>query len=405
MKVLLADGSRSHLEHTKSLVESWGFETVAAVDGESALEAFRRDYSLQLAIIDRKMPILDGLQVIDQVKRSGRFVFAVMLTEETEKADLDRAFAAGADDYINKPFRPAELRARLVSGQRLVETQMQLVHAQKLEAIGQLAAGIAHEINTPAQYVGDNLAFLQQSFSALLELLGTYRALQAAAEAGNVSAELVAKVAEAAEAADIEFLEEEIPRALLQSREGISRVAKIVRAMKEFSHPGLAKKQPLDLNRAIESTATVARNEWKYVAELEMEFDPNLPPVPCLAGEFNQVVLNILVNAAQAISEGSDGREKGLIRIRTNREGDEWVVLEVSDDGPGMPEEIRIKVFDPFFTTKEVGKGTGQGLAIARSVVVDKHGGTIEVQSAVGQGSTFRIRLPLGVEENAGSVD
>ncbi|MFQ5503882.1 MAG: ATP-binding protein [Planctomycetota bacterium] len=292
---------------------------------------------------------------------------------------------------------------RDLSEQQSLEAQ--LLQAQKLESIGQLAAGIAHEINTPAQYVGDNVEFLEQSFGELGELLKKYRVLHAAAEAGDVPPELVSEVSEATEAADIEYLEEEIPRALAQSREGIGSVTKIVRAMKDFSHPGSADKRPTDLNRAIDSTVTVARSEWKYVAELTTDFDADLPQVPCLAGKLNQVVLNLVVNAAQALSEGQpDGSsEKGQIRIRTVREGDDWAVIEVSDTGPGMPEEIRSKVFDPFFTTKEVGKGTGQGLAIAHSVVVEQHGGTIEVESEVGQGTTFRIRLPLG-EPREGEV-
>ncbi|MFQ5503883.1 MAG: sensor histidine kinase [Planctomycetota bacterium] len=398
MKVLLADDSRTQLQQTKSLVEGWGFETVAVGDGGAAIREFYADSALQLVIVDWEMPVLDGPRVIAQLKSAGRLVYALMVTGKAGEADLELAFSAGADDFIEKPFRPAELHARLRAGERLVETQAKLLQAQKLESIGQLAAGIAHEINTPAQYVGDNVEFLEQSFGELGELLKKYRVLHAAAEAGDVPPELVSEVSEATEAADIEYLEEEIPRALAQSREGIGSVTKIVRAMKDFSHPGSADKRPTDLNRAIDSTVTVARSEWKYVAELTTDFDADLPQVPCLAGKLNQVVLNLVVNAAQALSEGQpDGSsEKGQIRIRTVREGDDWAVIEVSDTGPGMPEEIRSKVFDPFFTTKEVGKGTGQGLAIAHSVVVEQHGGTIEVESEVGQGTTFRIRLPLG---------
>ncbi len=300
----------------------------------------------------------------------------------------------------------ARIAAGMISRVRQVrereQMHIQLAQAQKLESIGQLAAGIAHEINTPAQYVGDNLEFLEQSFGELGELLKRYQALLAAAGEGEVPAELVAEVREAAEAADVEFLEEEIPRALAQSREGIGRVSKIVRAMKDFSHPGSEQKEPIDLNHAIESTVTVARNEWKYVAELEMELDEGLPPVPCLAAEMNQVVLNIVVNAAHALGDQREAREgegKGRIFVRTRSEGDVWAVVEIEDTGPGIPEEIRDRIFDPFFTTKEVGKGTGQGLAIARSIVVDKHGGTLDVASEPGQGTTFTIRLPLGMEE------
>jgi len=278
-----------------------------------------------------------------------------------------------------------------------------LAQTQKLESIGQLAAGIAHEINTPAQYVSDNVEFLDEGFGAIRNLLEHYETVVAAVDAGTMSAEHVAGLRKALEEADAEFLLDEIPRAIAQSRDGITRVAKIVGAMKEFSHPGSADKKLVDLNHAIESTITVARNEWKYVAELETDFDADLPLVPCHADELNQVILNVLVNAAQAIGDSlPDGSlERGTIRVRTRREGAHQVLIEIADTGPGIPEAIRARVFDPFFTTKDVGKGTGQGLAIARSVVVDKHGGAIDLESEPGQGTTFRIHLPLDSTERA----
>ena len=330
---------------------------------------------------------------------NGGVGFGVLYAAEKEGGeafdDDDVAIAAGFASTLGFAVACARDRARQA------RLEADLLQAQKLESIGQLAAGIAHEINTPAQYVGDNLEFLEQSFGELGELLKRHQALLVAAGAGEVPEALVAEVREAAEAADVEFLEEEIPRALAQSREGIGRVSKIVRAMKDFSHPGSEQKQPIDLNRAIESTVTVARNEWKYVAELELELDDGLPPVPCLAAELNQVVLNIVVNAAHALGEqqeAGEGEGKGRIFVRTRSEGGVWAVVEIEDTGPGIPEEIRDRIFDPFFTTKEVGKGTGQGLAIARSIVVDKHGGTLEVASQTGQGTTFTIRLPIGDE-------
>ncbi len=259
-----------------------------------------------------------------------------------------------------------------------------LRQAQKLEAIGQLAAGIAHEINTPTQYVGDNLRFLKESFGELDGLLS-----QLVDVGGAPAGKLL-------EDADFDYLKEEIPRALNQSLEGVDRVAKIVRAMKEFSHPA-REKTATDLNRAIQSTITVASNEWKYVAEVDLDLDANLPSVHCSPAEFNQVVLNIIVNAAHAISDvvGDGGKGKGKIRVKTRADGD-WAILEITDSGCGMPPHIQQRIFDPFFTTKEVGKGTGQGLAIAHNVIVDKHGGTIKVTSAPGAGTTFTIRLPIG---------
>ena len=165
--------------------------------------------------------------------------------------------------------------------------------------------------------------------------------------------------------------------------------------MKEFSHPGKNEKTSIDLNKAIESTTTVARNEWKYVADMVTRFDPELPFVPCLPGEFNQVILNMIINATHAIAERGNGPAgKGTITISTHAQG-QFAEIRISDTGAGIPENIRTKIFDPFFTTKEVGKGTGQGLAISRSVIVDKHGGSIHFETEVGQGTTFIIKLPL----------
>ncbi|MBU0595079.1 histidine kinase, partial [Candidatus Bipolaricaulota bacterium] len=198
---------------------------------------------------------------------------------------------------------------------------------------------------------------------------------------------------------DLDFLKEEIPKAIAQSLEGVGRVAEIVRSMKEFSHPGGTEKQATDLNRAIEATITVARNEWKYVAEMAMDLDPDLPPVPCLAGDFNQVILNLIINAAHAIGDvvGENSGEKGTVTITTRQNGD-WAEIRISDTGTGIPEENRSKIFDHFFTTKELGKGTGQGLAIAHAVITEKHSGTITVESEVGKGTTFIIRLPIEPE-------
>jgi PAS domain S-box-containing protein len=273
----------------------------------------------------------------------------------------------------------------------------QLIQAQKLESIGQLAAGIAHEINTPTQYVGDNTRFLQDAFGDLSRLLEKYHQLLEAGCAGAITPGLVGEVRALEEEVDADYLVQEIPKAVRQSLEGIGRIAKIVQSMKDFAHPGQTEKQAADLNKAIESTITVARNEWKYVAEMRTDFDTALPPVPCLLSEFNQVVLNMIINAAHAIAgvvgDGAEG--KGTITISTRHAGD-WAEVRIGDTGTGIPEQVRSRIFDPFFTTKEVGKGTGQGLAISHSVVVEKHGGTIHFETEVGRGTTFIIRLPTG---------
>ncbi len=276
-----------------------------------------------------------------------------------------------------------------------LEMESKLRQAQKLESIGQLAAGVAHEINTPIQFVSDNTIFLQRAFGGLMDAVRAAVRLSGVNEAESLSEEEIKEAKTTLKRAKLDFVEKQVPRAIEQSLEGLERVARIVSAMKEFSHPSLGVKEPVDLAQAIDMTITVARNEWKYVASVEKNFAEDLPPVPCLRDEFNQVVLNIIVNAAHAIASKYAGEKEvtGVIKISTALEGDD-AVIRIEDNGGGIPEHIATKIFDPFFTTKEVGKGTGQGLAIARNVIVDKHGGTIDVESEPGVGTTFIIRLP-----------
>jgi two-component system, NtrC family, sensor kinase len=274
--------------------------------------------------------------------------------------------------------------------------EMDLRQAQKLEAVGGLAAGIAHEINTPIQFVGDNTHFLQGAFADLAKVLAKYRQLQQAAANGGAGAELAQAVTEAETSVELDFLMDEIPKALAQSLDGVTRVATIVKAMREFAHID-REKTASDLNKALLSTLVVARNEIKYVADVETDFQ-ELPLVKCNGGDMNQVFLNLLVNAAHAIKDrGQPEGHKGVIGVRTRREGDH-VVISISDTGCGIPENIRDKIFEPFFTTKEVGRGTGQGLAIARNIVVERHGGSLTFDTQVGRGTTFHIRLPICLE-------
>jgi signal transduction histidine kinase len=262
-------------------------------------------------------------------------------------------------------------------------------HDQTLESLGRLSAGIAHEINTPIQFVGDNTRFLAEAYQDMLDLLLVYRDCLDASNGEVDWDERVRRAAEAERSADIDYLTAEVPAAVSQSLEGIERVASLVRAMKSFSYKDSRDRSYADLNEALTTTLTVARNEVKYVADVVLDLG-ELPEVLCRVGDLNQVFLNLLVNAADAMQ---DKGERGEIRIGSRTEGP-MAVISIADNGCGIPEHLQKMIFEPFFTTKEVGKGTGQGLALARAVVADGHGGTIEVRSTPGEGTEFILRLP-----------
>ncbi|MBI2567416.1 MAG: PAS domain S-box protein [Candidatus Schekmanbacteria bacterium] len=276
-------------------------------------------------------------------------------------------------------------------------TQVEFAASQRLAAVGALAAGVAHEINTPIQFVGDSIHFLRDAAAAVFELVERMREACRLAAEGAPGPELrdaLAAVAEAEEEADLDYTLENVPEAFERCVDGLERVSTIVRSMKEFAHPARREMAPVDLNRTIENTLTIARNEYKYVAEIETDFG-DLPPVTCHVNDINQVVLNLVVNAAHAIRDvvGNSGN-KGILAVRTRQDGGD-VVISIRDTGPGIPESIRQRIFDQFFTTKEVGNGTGQGLALAWSIVKEKHGGALTFETRMGEGTTFLIRLPI----------
>ena len=279
--------------------------------------------------------------------------------------------------------------------QDLQLTQTRLLQSQKLESVGQLAAGIAHEINTPTQFISSNITFLEDSFADIKRLINVLQKILQRIAQGSEIIETGREAEKLLEEVDWNYLDNEIPTAILQSKEGLWRVTTIVQAMKEFSHPGSKEKAFHDLHKILTTTIVVARNEWKYCAEIETHFDENLPMVYCLADEIGQVFLNILVNAAHAItSKNKDQTKKGIITISTSHSA-EHVEICIEDTGTGIPEPIRARVFDPFFTTKSFGKGTGQGLAISHDVIENKHNGTLTLTSETGAGTVFTIRLPI----------
>lgn len=420
MRILIAEDDLVSRKLLQGTLTRWGFEPVVCVDGNEALAELQRSDSPVLAILDWMMPFIDGIEVCRRLRQAptSQPKYIILLTAKAQRDDIIRGLEAGADDYVTKPFDPKELKARLSVGIRIIGLQADLAEkvgalevalgrlsqvqqSQKLEAIGRLASGVAHEINTPMQYIGDNIRFIESSWGALSPALQVLVDLPNRLRACEDPMDLAALVESLIDQADLTFSQREIPSAVSQSLEGVKRVTRIIRAMRDFSHPCDNHKCDVDLNRAIEATITVARNEWKYVADVETHFDAELPLVFCLPAEIQQVILNLIVNAADAIKDVvGKSEERGLIAISTAR-NDDAVEIRLSDTGRGIPKDIQDKVFEPFFTTKDIGQGTGQGLAIARSIVVQQHGGKIWFETEPGKGTTFVIHLPLQEKKEA----
>jgi PAS domain S-box-containing protein len=307
----------------------------------------------------------------------------------------------GAQRFFRSHMGPirhsGEIAGAVIIAQDITDNrraELDLMAAQRMVAVGTLAAGVAHEINTPIQFVSDSVRFLREAVSDVFAHLDKVSEIHEALKEGAALSEALAACEQAAEAADLDYIREHAPQALDRCIDGLGRVATIVRSLKDFSHPATTEMEPADLNRAVGSTLVLATNEYRYCATLETAF-ADLPPVLCRIDEINQVVLNLIVNAAHAIQTVVEGTtNKGLIRVETRLEGGA-VFISVADTGTGIPEAIRERIFDPFFTTKVVGKGTGQGLAIARSLVRERHGGELWFESVVGRGTTFFVRLPI----------
>ncbi len=301
--------------------------------------------------------------------------------------------------------RDITIRQQKATERELLRTR--LLQEQKLASVGQLAAGIAHEINTPAQYIGSNIDFLNEAFKDVSTLVSHFDQLLAAVKSQQMTQQLVTEFEATQKAVDWPYLQEEIPQAIKQSSDGVNQVSSIVLAMKNFAHPGCTEKEMTDLNELLKTTLTVSRNEWKYIVDPVLQLDPMLPPVPCIRNEIGQVFLNIIVNAAHSIAEklGSNPETgKGQITISTKHEGQN-VVITLADSGCGIKTDNLAKIFDPFFTTKEVGKGTGQGLTIAYDIVTNKHGGLLEVNSKEGHGTTFTITLLANPSQQNAMID
>lgn len=351
-------------------------KTRAELAGKTVFDIFPQETADTLYAIDCKLLQVPGTQIHALHLENNRDVLVHKATYRDSNGQVRGIIGAYVDITERK------------------RAEAELEHARKLEAVGQLAAGIAHEINTPAQYVGDGVHFLKEVFESYQQLLNEYCSAVEVLERAGEATELVGSIRELEHELDLDYLRANVPGSFARCIDGIARISTIVRAMKEFSHPDQREKTAADLNQALRSTLIIARNEYKYVANIETGFG-DLPLVHCHVGDLNQVFLNLIVNAAHAIADvvGNEG-QMGQIRICTRQDGD-WVLIDITDSGTGIPQSIRGRIFDPFFTTKEVGKGSGQGLAIARSIIVDKHCGSLTFKTDAGSGTTFTIRLPI----------
>ncbi|MCE5302383.1 MAG: hybrid sensor histidine kinase/response regulator [Planctomycetaceae bacterium] len=404
-RVIYIEDDPAQARLAQKYLERAGYTVDLAADGDQGLaQCAQQRYDA--VIVDQTMPGLSGLDIIRTLRQRGAMPPTIMVTGTGNEHIAVEAMKLGLSDYLVKDLEggfvnilPLVVQRVIAQQQTLVEKQQmeqELAQAEKLKAIGQLAAGIAHEINTPTQYIGDNARFLENAFEHIAGMLDDLKKLLQATRENAVTDALLDQIEQKLRKADLEYLSSEIPQAIRQSLEGVRHVSEIVGAMKEYSHPDGGRQQPIDLNHAVENAVTLCQNEWKYVANVITDFDAELPLVRCVPSDIHRVVVNLVVNAAHATAEATrfGGLGKRPIIVRTRRDGPS-VELRVKDFGCGIADDIRDRVFEPFFTTKDVGVGTGQGLSIARALVVDRHGGTIRFDSELGHGTTFYIRLPI----------
>ncbi len=413
MKILIAEDDYISRLLLKKSIAAMGHEVLEAVNGKQAWKMFEENKP-PMIITDWMMPEMDGLELCQKIRSFNKttYFYIMLLTAKDKTSDLVEVFTAGADDYITKPFKPDELKSRINTGKRVLklqhemseknraldkalkelqETQSQILQSEKMASIGQLAAGVAHEINNPIGFVGSNLSTLTDYLKDFTTLLDYYKSMKQNLKDTNLDKSpdsiktIVATIDEYETDIDIEYLKEDITELLSDCIEGTKRVGKIVADLKNFAHPGNEKLKLMNINKGIESTLNVVNNEIKYKAEVTKKFG-KISFVEGYPQQVNQVFMNILVNAAQAIEE------KGKIHIETQQENKN-VKITISDNGSGIAKENIPKIFDPFFTTKPVGKGTGLGMNIAYNII-KKHKGTIGIKSKVGKGTTFTIILP-----------
>lgn len=434
MEVLIVEDDLISRDMLKKPLTQMGHQVVEAGNGQQAWRLLKKR-PIQVVITDWMMLEMDGLELCRNIRgeRLDRYIYIIVVTSKDSNKDLIEVFKCGADDYITKPFNPDELKGRIMAGARVIDHEdrhraikkrlsedskneriksalgemektqaqmlQQMLQSEKMASIGQLAAGIAHEINNPTGFISSNLRTLQDyqnDFTSMVvkyrDFIKMVRALpQIEGQNGDLH-EAVGELEALEKKIDIDFLMEDMVDLVSDCREGADRIKRIVLDLKNFAHPGDDRFHSIDINSGLESTLNVVHNELKYKATVERVFG-DIPEVQGCPQQLNQVFMNILINAAQAMEK------KGSIKVET-RAAKGMVEVMISDTGCGIPPDHITKIFDPFFTTKEVGRGTGLGMNIAYNII-QKHQGTIDVESEIGNGTTFTIRLPVTVEGEA----
>ena len=408
MEILVVEDNPVTNRLLQKILEKWDHQVKTALNGKEAWDIIEGS-NVRIDITDWIMPKMDGVDLCKKIRSADldRYIYIIFLTGKDQKKDLLKGLESGADDYLAKPFDHDELKVRLRVGERIIylekqnqETHTKLIHTDKLASIGQLAAGVAHEINNPTGYICSNINTLGEYINDLKKLINNYIKIeellgdnyqesnQGEIEKNIKDLEILKKKI------DLEFVLEDSINIINESREGAERIKKIVTDLKDFSHVDQTEMKHVSINNGIESTLNIVWNELKYKATVEKKYG-DLPEILCYPQKLNQVFMNILVNAAHSIEN------KGTIIISTCLRNGQ-VEIKISDTGKGIPEKNLSKIFDPFFTTKPVGQGTGLGLNIVYGII-KKHKGTIEVESKVGEGTTFTIRIPVGDSEEVRS--
>jgi len=420
--ILVVDDTPANLEVVCETLSDAGYEVATAINGDRALKRVQV-YPPDLILLDVQMPGIDGFETCQRLKADPKTasIPIIFMTALSDAQSKEKGFVLGAVDYITKPFQEKEMLARVKTHlqlrqltknleQRVAEqtadleaaltqlqqSQLHLVQTEKMSALGNLVAGVAHEINNPLGFIAGNLKPAHDYIKDLFKLLALYQQ-----ELPNPSATLQAVVEEI----DLEYLQEDLPKLIDSMQEGVDRIHTISTSLRTFSRSDCDRPIPCNIHDGIDSTILILKHRLKANEcrpEIQVITDYGaLPQVECFAGQLNQVFMNLLANAIDALEESNQGRSFAQIKAKPNQItvntqlSQSQAVIRIQDNGVGMTDAVRQKIFEHLFTTKGVGQGTGLGLAIARQIVVEKHSGTLEVNSTLGEGTEFVISIPV----------